>query len=200
MVASSFLAITMLRKLGAFCLGVTSLLLTLLLSTPPPASADVILHAFDWSYATVAERAPDIAAATKSAPQISGSTGKKNVAAMDLVIPKSTDAEAAALKFATYVTNDANQLAFAKDAKVLPSTVGAMDDSYFTDVAEDATPVEVARSVSASQLGDAAVLIPAMEDVKELQKIIYDNLQAAMLEDKTVDQAVADAADEWNNR
>ncbi|MEL6936486.1 MAG: alpha-amylase family glycosyl hydrolase, partial [Cyanobacteria bacterium J06607_17] len=28
-----------------------------------PASADVILHAFDWSYATVAERAPDIAAA-----------------------------------------------------------------------------------------------------------------------------------------
>lgn len=63
MVASSFLAITMLRKLGAFCLGVTSLLLTLLLSTPPPASADVILHAFDWSYATVAERAPDIAAA-----------------------------------------------------------------------------------------------------------------------------------------
>ncbi|MEL6814104.1 MAG: sugar ABC transporter substrate-binding protein [Cyanobacteria bacterium J06598_3] len=148
----------------------------------------------------IATNAPDIAAATKSAPQISGSTGKKNVAAMDLVIPKSTDAEAAALKFATYVTNDANQLAFAKDAKVLPSTVGAMEDSYFTDLAEGATPVEVARSVSASQLGDAAVLIPAMEDVKELQKIIYDNLQAAMLEDKTVDQAVADAADEWNNR
>ncbi|MEO0491762.1 MAG: hypothetical protein AAFZ49_19745, partial [Cyanobacteria bacterium J06659_2] len=63
MVATSFLAMTMLRKLGAFCLGVTSLLLTLLLSMTDPASADVILHAFDWSYATVAERAPDIAAA-----------------------------------------------------------------------------------------------------------------------------------------
>lgn len=149
---------------------------------------------------TIETNAPAIAAATQSAPQITGSTGKKNVAAMDLVIPNDTDAEAAALKFATYVTNDANQLAFAKEANVLPSTVGAMEDSYFTDTPETATSIEVARSVSASQLGDAAVLVPAMEDVKELQKIIYDNLQAAMLEDKTVDEAVADAADEWNNR
>ncbi|MEO1395385.1 MAG: sugar ABC transporter substrate-binding protein [Cyanobacteria bacterium J06634_5] len=148
----------------------------------------------------IATNAPDIAAATKSAPQISGSTGKKNVAAMDLVIPKSTDVEEAALKFATYVTNDANQLSFAKDAKVLPSTVGAMEDIYFTEVAADATPVEIARSVSAAQLDDAAVLIPAMEDVKELQKIIYDNLQAAMLGDKTVDEAVSDAAAEWDGR
>ncbi len=149
---------------------------------------------------SIATNAPEIAAATKSAPQISGSTGKKNVAAMDLVIPRSTDAEEAALKFATYVTNDANQLSFAKDANVLPSTVGAMEDSYFTEVPETATPVEIARSVSASQLGDAAVLIPAMEDVKELQKIVYDNLQAAMLGDKTVDEAVSDAASEWDNR
>ncbi|MEM6868871.1 MAG: sugar ABC transporter substrate-binding protein, partial [Cyanobacteria bacterium P01_C01_bin.121] len=46
---------------------------------------------------SIATNAPDIAAATKAAPQISGSTGKKNVAAMDLVIPESTDAEEAAL-------------------------------------------------------------------------------------------------------
>lgn len=149
---------------------------------------------------TIAENAPTIAAATKVAPQISGSTGKINVAAMDLVIPKSTDAEAAALKFATYVTNDQNQLAFAKAANVLPSTVAAAKDSYFAEVPEGASAVEVARSVSASQLEDAAVLIPAMEDVQELQKIVYDNLQAAMLGDKSVDQAVADAATQWDNR
>ena len=39
-----------------------------------------------------------------------------------------------------------------------------------------------------------------MEDVKALQKIIYDNLQASMLGSKTVDQAVTDAATAWNNR
>ena len=149
---------------------------------------------------TIKNNAPDIAAATKSAPQITGSTGKKNVAAMNLVIPKSTDAEAAALKFATFVTNEENQLAFAKAANVLPSTVAATEDPYFTDAVEDASPVEVARAVSASQLEDAAVLVPAMEDVKVLQKVIYDNLQAAMLGDKSVEQAVSDAAAEWDAR
>jgi len=148
----------------------------------------------------IASNAPDIAEVTKSAPQISGSTGKTNVAAMDLVIPKSTDAEAAAIAFATYVTNDANQLEFAKEANVLPSTVAAAQDSYFTDIPDDASPVKIAHSVSAAQLEDAAVLIPAMEDVKELQKIVYDNLQAAMLGDKSVDEAVNDAAEEWDNR
>ncbi|MEM9485777.1 MAG: alpha-amylase family protein [Cyanobacteria bacterium P01_F01_bin.116] len=53
----------MLRKLGAVCLGLISLLVTLLLSSTAPAHADVILHAFDWSYATVAQRAPEIAEA-----------------------------------------------------------------------------------------------------------------------------------------
>lgn len=149
---------------------------------------------------TIEKNAPDIAAATASSPQISGDTGKKNVAVMNLVIPRSTDAPEAALKFALYVTNDANQLSFAKAANVLPSTTAALKDSYFTEPPADANPVTIARSVSAGQMADAEVLIPAMEDVKTLQKAIYTNLQAAMLGQKTVDEAVADAAAEWDAR
>ncbi|NEQ45782.1 MAG: sugar ABC transporter substrate-binding protein [Leptolyngbya sp. SIOISBB] len=149
---------------------------------------------------TIANNAPDIAAATASAPQISGDTAKKNVAVMNLVIPRSTDAPEAALKFALYVTNDENQLSFAKAANVLPSTTDALADSYFTEPPTDAEPVTLARSVSAGQMADAEVLIPAMEDVKTLQKAIYTNLQAAMLGQKTVDEAVADAAAEWEAR
>jgi len=149
---------------------------------------------------TIEKNAPDIAAATASSPQITGNTGKKNVAVMNLVIPRSTDTPEAALKFALYVTNDANQLSFAKAANVLPSTTAALKDSYFTEPPADANPVTLARSVSAGQMADAEVLIPAMEDVKTLQKAIYTNLQAAMLGQKTVDEAVADAAAEWNAR
>ena len=47
---------------------------------------------------------------------------------------------------------------------------------------------------------DAEVLVPAMKNVKKLQKVIYDNLQAAMLDQKTVDQAINDAATEWNSQ
>ncbi|WP_204140956.1 sugar ABC transporter substrate-binding protein [Halomicronema sp. CCY15110] len=149
---------------------------------------------------TIENNAPDIAAATASAPQISGETAKKNVAVMNLVIPRSTDAPEAALKFALYVTNDANQLTFAKAANVLPSTTQALADSYFTEPPTDAEPVTLARAVSAGQMADAEVLIPAMEDVKTLQKAIYTNLQAAMLGQKTVDEAVTDAAAEWDAR
>jgi putative chitobiose transport system substrate-binding protein len=149
---------------------------------------------------TIENNAPDIAAATASAPQISGETAKKNVAVMNLVIPRSTDAPDAALKFALYVTNDANQLAFAKAANVLPSTTQALADSYFTEPPTDAEPVTLARSVSAGQMADAEVLVPAMEEVKTLQKAIYTNLQAAMLGQKTVDEAIADAAAEWDAR
>ncbi|MCG8362914.1 MAG: sugar ABC transporter substrate-binding protein [Pseudanabaenales cyanobacterium] len=162
------------------------------------AGATAILTSGAEFLSTIAANAPDIAKVTASAPQISGKTGKKNVAVMNLVIPKSTDNPNAALKFALFVTNDTNQLAFAKAANVLPSTVNALKDSYFINLPTEASPMDVARFVSASQMEDAEVLIPAMNNIKELQQIIYDNLQAAMLGQKTVDQAVADAADEWN--
>ncbi|MEO0539896.1 MAG: sugar ABC transporter substrate-binding protein [Cyanobacteria bacterium P01_A01_bin.105] len=149
---------------------------------------------------TIATNAPTIAEVTASAPQITGDTGLKNVAAMNLVIPQSTDVPEAALKFALYVTNNDNQVTFAKAANVLPSTAGAVDGRELTTVPDNASAVEQARVISATQLADAQVLVPAMEDVKTLQKILYDNLQAAMLGDKTVDEAVVDAAEEWDNR
>ncbi len=147
---------------------------------------------------TIAKNAPTIAQASASAPQISGKTDKKNAAAMNLVIPRETDQPDAALKFALFVSNNENQLAFAKAANVLPSTVAALEDSYFKTVPANASPVEKARIVSAKQLQDAEVLIPAMEDLKVLQKAIYTNLQAAMLGQKPTDQAIADAAQTWD--
>jgi putative chitobiose transport system substrate-binding protein len=149
---------------------------------------------------TIAKNAPTIAEVSETAPQITGDTGAKNVAAMNLVIPQSTDQPEAALQFALYVTNPENQLAFSKAANVLPSTSASLTDAYFADLPSDASPGDRARIVSASQMADAEVLIPAMEDIKVLQKIIYTNLQAAMLEQKTVDEAIADAEQEWNNR
>jgi putative chitobiose transport system substrate-binding protein len=149
---------------------------------------------------TIAKNAPAIAKVSASAPQITGETGKKNVAVMNVVIPKDTDQPDAALKFALYVTNNANQLAFAKAANVLPSTPEALKDPYFATAPTKATPVDQARIVSAGQLKDAEVLIPAMKNGKQLQKLIYENLQAAMLGQKSVDQAINDAAQGWNSR
>jgi putative chitobiose transport system substrate-binding protein len=149
---------------------------------------------------TIAKNAPSIAAVSVAAPQITGSTQAKNVAVMNLVVPRDTDQPDAAVKFALFVTNNENQLAFAKAANVLPSTVAALRDSYFTATPATATPVDQARTISAAQMQDAQVLTPAIADIKALQKILYDNLQAAMLREKTVDQAIAEAEQAWNQR
>lgn len=149
---------------------------------------------------TIAKNAPAIAQVSAIAPQLTGQTGKKNVAVMDLVISANTAQPDAALKFATFVTNNQNQLAFAKAANVLPSTVQALSDSYFKTLRADASSIEKARIVSATQLRQAEVLIPTMKDINLLQKAIYENLQAAMLGEKTVDQAITDAAQQWNQR
>ncbi|BAY89119.1 MULTISPECIES: ABC transporter substrate-binding protein [unclassified Tolypothrix] len=149
---------------------------------------------------TIANNAPKIAQASAIAPQITGDTGKKNVAVMNLVIPKDSKYADAAVKFALFVTNDQNQLAFAKAANVLPSTVKSLADSYFKNVPASATTVDKARVISAQQLQQAEILTPTMKDFNKLQKAIYENLQAAMLDQKTVEKAVEDAAQQWNNR
>jgi putative chitobiose transport system substrate-binding protein len=83
-------------------------------------------------FKTLAKNSPTIAAQSLASQQVTGETGKRNVAVMNLVIPKDSDQPEGALKFALFVANPANQLAFAKAANVLPSTESGLQDSYFT--------------------------------------------------------------------
>lgn len=149
---------------------------------------------------TVAINSPDIAQVSRVSPQLTGATGKKNVAVMNLVIPRSTDQPDLAVEFALFVTNNENQLAFAKAANVLPSTLAALEDPFFKDTGANATPIDQARAVSASQMTQAEVLIPAVADVKQLQRVLYENLQAVLLNRKTIDQALLEAETAWNQR
>ncbi len=149
--------------------------------------------------AAIANNAPTIAEISAAAPQITGQTGKKNVAVMNLAIPRNTEKPEEALKYALYVTNTENQLEFAQQANVLPSTTEAVKQ-YIENLEQETTTTSLqqARKVSAIQLKDAEILIPAMDNLQLLQKIIYENLQSAMLGEKTVEEAVKDAASEWN--
>ncbi|MGK7927509.1 MAG: ABC transporter substrate-binding protein [Spirulina sp.] len=152
-------------------------------------------------FPTIENNAPAIAEVSDIAPQVTGKTGKKNVAVMNLVIPRDTDNPEEALKFALFVTNSTNQLAFAKEANVLPSTQDSVEE-YLRELQEknSLSPLDRASKVGAQQLNEAEVLVPAMDNLKALQQAIYTNLQAAMLGEKSVEQAVEDAASEWNSR
>ena len=157
-----------------------------------------LLNSGPQFFKTIEKNAPDIASVSLPAPEITGKTNKKSVAVMNLVIPQNSDQPENALKFALFVTNNVNQLQFAKEANVLPSTQAGLKDEFFTKTTKDAAAGDKARVVSAGQLKDAEVLVPAMKNVNQLQKFIYENLQAAMLGEKSVDQAISDAEKSWN--
>ncbi|MEM8640857.1 MAG: sugar ABC transporter substrate-binding protein [Cyanobacteria bacterium P01_G01_bin.54] len=148
---------------------------------------------------SIETNAPEIAKVSAIAPQITGETGKKNVAVMNLVIPRETDQAELALKFALFVTNTENQLKLSQEGNVLPSTTEAVA-AYIAELGakSELSPVEEAAKIGAEQLAEAEVLIPPMEKLNLLQKAIYENLQAAMLEQKTAEEALADAAAQFN--
>ncbi len=147
----------------------------------------------------VKENAPDVYEATKIAPIITGETGLKNVAAMNLVVPKQSEAQDAAVKFSVFMTNAKNQVKFDKIVPILPSIETALEDPYFNELPEDATPMDKARIVSAKQLPDSKVLVPPMKNYSELQKAMNQALQSAMLEKQSVDEALNEAEQKWNN-
>jgi putative chitobiose transport system substrate-binding protein len=150
---------------------------------------------------TIATNAPQIAKVSAVAPQISGQTGKKGVAVMNLVIPRTTKKPDAAVKFALYITNAANQLAFAQASDTLPSNTQAVKEyQEKLTAASDKSTLAQGKLISAKQLDRAEVLIPPTQDINILKKAIYENLQAAMLGRKTVEQAIEVAANTWNTR
>ena len=147
----------------------------------------------------VTQNAPDIAKASDVSVQISGSTGKKSAAVMNVVVPTSSKNVDLAVKFALFITNDQNQLSFSKVENSLPSTLKASTDQYFTYLGKDSSSSDKARVISASQLSQSEVLIPPVKDLEKLRKIIYEELQLAMLKQKTTDVAIASAAERWNS-
>ena len=145
--------------------------------------------------------APGIAAVTAPYVPLSGAGGEANVAVMNLVVPRQSALAAEATRFALFLTNGPNQLAFAEQARVLPSNQVALQQleaSLEAQLNGKESLVLHARLLSAQTLRRARVLVPASPGVKRLQAIVYTQLQRAMLGQVDSDAALATAADEWN--
>ena len=147
--------------------------------------------------------APGIAASTAPYPPLLGPNGEANVAMMNLVVPKQTAMAAEAVSFGLFLTNAANQLSFANQARVLPSATAALAGVLETLQQPGPQPgalplVRAARLLSAKTLGHARVLVPATPGVKRLQAILYTQLQRAMLGELSSEAALAAAELEWN--
>lgn len=152
---------------------------------------------------SIQTNAPGVAAVTIPQPPLTGDDGTANVALMTLAVPRQSQRPQEALSFALDLTNGPNQARFAREARVLPSSLAALRQVRAELEAErPATPeqaqIREARLLSAKTLEGARVLVPATPGVKRLQSIVYTQLQRAMLGQISSEEAVRTAAEQWN--
>jgi putative chitobiose transport system substrate-binding protein len=122
---------------------------------------------------SIQTNAPGVAAVTEPHPPVTGADGTANVALMTLAVPRQSQRGREAVDLALFLTNADQQARFAAEARVLPSSLEAL-----------------ARV--------RAALVPALPGIKRLQKILYTQMQRAMLDQVSPEQALTAAAAEWN--
>ena len=156
---------------------------------------------------SIRTNAPAVAARTQVAPPLTGPDGSTNVAVMNLVVLEQSDQPEEAVDFALFLTNPANQYDFAKASGTLPSAAEAMvalrqdvrQDRQRLTPDDDVTAQALsAREASLGALENARVLVPADPEIKQLQAVIYNHLQQAMLGQLSPAEAVEAAAIAWN--
>jgi putative chitobiose transport system substrate-binding protein len=126
-----------------------------------------------------------------------GSAKRQTGGGMDLVIPSASKHPKEAAKFAEFITNNANQMAFAKVVAIVPQTRGAQFDAYFKE--QSADPIAKAKALTGA---NGRFIDPGYNPPKgnsdDLYKNFNDNVEAAVLGQKTPQQALNDAVAYWN--
>ena len=152
---------------------------------------------------SIQTNAPGVAAVTESHPPVTGADGTANVALMTLAVPRQSTKQALALELALFLTDATNQARFATEARVLPSSLEAL--AMVRSQLQQERPrtpqqdqIRQARLLSAITLERARVLVPALPGIKRLQKILYTQLQRAMLGQVDSAEALGAAAMEWD--
>jgi putative chitobiose transport system substrate-binding protein len=148
--------------------------------------------------------AKDIYAITDVAPAPLGPTGIADGGwLVHFAVPKNVDPKLlpAVGKFARYLTNDANQLAFAKQASVYPAMAQAANDPFFTTVPAGAGAAEKAVSAGAVSMPHSHTLyVAGITDYDELRRYLVKAVEAGVTGKQDVKQALDQAVAIWNKK
>ncbi|MFG3288165.1 ABC transporter substrate-binding protein [Streptomyces sp. NPDC048179] len=118
------------------------------------------------------------------------STGHVNMYVMGVMVNTKTKHTPAAVAFAHFVTDARNQMSFAKQVAIFPSTAGSLDDPYFTK--EDGTDETRVRIAAAKSLKNAVNYTPVL--FSDQMKTALRNEVAKALQGKESPKAALDNA------
>src|SRR5471032_1693815 len=148
--------------------------------------------------------AKDIYAVTDVAPAPLGPTGIADGGwLVHFAIPKgvSPGLLPAVGKFARFLTNDDNQLAFARQASVFPTTIKAAADPFFLSTPKNAGAAEKAVAAGAMSMNHSRTLyVAGIDDYDELRRSLVKAVEAGVTGKQDVKQALDQAVAIWNKK
>ncbi len=176
-----------------------------------PASIDAyksgriaMLEAPPSALTRVRDDAPDVYAVTDVAPVPIGSKG---IAAggwlFHFAMPRGTTGDVAteAARFAKFLTNDANQLEFAKLAGAFPTAKNAVADPHFQRLRTDAGAYEKAMALGAQRMVVVRTLyVAGVPGFERLNRRLQDAVEAAIIGRRDVKAALDEAVAFWNSK
>ncbi|HET8875259.1 MAG TPA: extracellular solute-binding protein [Casimicrobiaceae bacterium] len=174
-----------------------------------PASIDAyksgrmaMLEAPPSALTRVRDDAADIYAVTDVAPVPIGARG---IAAggwlFHFAMPKGTTGEVAheAAKFAKFLTDADNQVAFAKLAGAFPTAKQAIADPHFRSLPLDAGAYEKAMAIGAARMEVVRTLyVSGIPGFERLNRRLQDDVEAAIIGRRDIKSALDDAVAFWN--
>ncbi len=147
-----------------------------------------IISSSGSSLSRIKDEAPDVYKKIVVAAPLTGSKGISRNALMDIVVPSASKNHAEAIKFAAWITNDENQLAFCKQVAIFPSTTKAAADPYFTS---DTTTLEgQARAMSAKISDKTMDYSLGVEGQSDIQDAVNKTYEAAITSGKDAQQSL----------
>lgn len=146
----------------------------------------------------IKESNPEVYAKTAVAPYPMGRGRVIHAGLMTLTVPKTSKHQDEAVKFALYVTNDANQLEFSKQSVVFPSTKQAAANPYFRQGGTG--PEWRARAIAVDELRAGRDLTVVVPNQSELYKIFREAVESAFFGKMGAKEALDWAVREWNAR
>lgn len=142
----------------------------------------------------IKENAPTIYEKTQILPQLVGDTKKYDCSLMNFVIPKKAKNKEGAIKFALFLTNEKNQLDFAKMTTILPVNKKALNNDYFKN-SQNNDLQEQARIISAKQLDN--IQRQNTKNKKELNDLSANYIQEILINNKDIEETLNRFSEDW---
>ena len=137
---------------------------------------------------TIRDNAPEVYKNLGIYKQLSGTNGKTDFSMMNLIIPKKSKNPKEAIDFALFLTNEKNQLDFAKLAPVFPSNKAALENQYFSQ--QENNLEQKIRFIGAQSLKNSVNPIKIQKNHALLNELVDSMTQKVLLNKLSSEEAL----------